>query len=608
MTTFSSGSKRIAIVGCGPCGLTAVKQFRDEGHEVVCFDPNREVGGIWYVDPEDKDRTAVYQGGYLTIDNKLMCYSDDQPEGPGEFYTFQQYEEYLVNYSYKFDLRKHIKLESKVVKTCKKGGGWDVTYCNTATNLETTEHFDMLVVSTGSNGTNKIPKEIEGFEGEVCLSGFYVNNKPFEGKRVLVVGSGESAADMTKEISDAAADCTWSMRNFPAVIPRVPNTYHSTNALTARCHYGVQKTVDAEVVMPGFSESYVLKLLLLPVAVMAFLYELVFYRLLGRAAQLFGMAKKRKTDPFGQKLGQFIDNGTLATPEAKQLIDTWAYLGGNASTLQPGFLIKNAVFITNILNNKLKVNVGGIMKCEGKSVTFKDGSKMDNIDSIMVCIGFKTEFPFLNKDDFPWCGDFRKLWKQSVYPADPTLAFCGFARPISGGVPVCAEMTARVLARLYNGKCSLPKDIHAVVEEDRRFQLYACRHNADITTLITSQLAFMDSLAVVIGCQPQPWKMLFTDPFLLWQVYTYGFNPAQYRLFGPHGDYSTARKACFEMERGWSSLKVMLLIIDSLTPAMLPRLVGIHKWANLSIDVERWSFGGKPRYPEPILKKYVMAD
>jgi len=318
--------------------------------------------------------------------------------------------------------------------------------------------------------------------------------------------------------------------------------------------------------------------------------------------------RKRKLDPFGQELGKYIDHDTLASPDAKSLIDTWAYLGGNASTLQPGFLIKNAVFVTNVLNGKLKVNIGGIMKCEGKSVTFKDGTKMDDIDTIMVCIGFKTEFPFLNKDDFDFCGDFRKLWKQSVYPKDPTLAFTGFARPISGGVPVCAEMTARVLARLLSGECSLPKDVYGAIEKDRTFQRYACRHNCDITPLITSQLAFMDGLAVVIGCQVQPWELLFADPLLLWRTYAWGFNPAQYRLFGPHSNYKSARKACFEMDRGWSALKVLLLSIDGVMPVVCPRLVGLHKRANLSIDVERWSFGGKPRYPEEVLQQYVMAN
>eukprot|EP00931_Biecheleriopsis_adriatica_P080142 TRINITY_DN534_c0_g1_i10.p1 TRINITY_DN534_c0_g1~~TRINITY_DN534_c0_g1_i10.p1 ORF type:complete len:609 (-),score=115.43 TRINITY_DN534_c0_g1_i10:36-1862(-) len=608
MTSFTSGPKRIAIVGCGPCGLTAVKQFLDEGHKVTCFDPNPEVGGIWYVDPKNKDRHAAYEGGHLTIDNKLMCFSDDQPEGPGEIWKFQRYQEYLVSYSRKFNLRKHIKLQHKVVKARKAGAGWDVTARNVATDAEITEHFDMLVISTGSNESNKLPAELEGFTGDIVFSGHYVNNKPFAGKKVLLVGNGESSSDITKEISDVTSEFHWSMRNYPIVFPRVPNAHHSTNAMTTRCYYMRVKKQPADEVMPGYSDSYLLKIIFFFLAVLAFVYEVLFYRLWGRKPTPAGHAPGRKLNPFGQECGKYIDLNTPASKEAKSLIDTWAYLGGNLGTQPPAALMKNAVFIPNVLNGKIKVNAAGMSKAEGRSVIFKDGQRVDNIDTAVVCIGFKTEFPFLSKDDFEFCGDFRKLWKNSVHPKDPTIAFCGFARPRSGGVPVCAEMTARCLALAYGGKVSLPKDLDAAAEKDRRYQDYALHHMPCLRTLIASQVAFMDGMAVIVGCQVDQWKLLFTDPVLLWRTYCYSFNPAQYRLFGPHSNYDYARNANLEMDRGFDYLGVLLMSIDTLTPFYFPRLLAWRKYLNANINVEKWSFGGKPRYPEEVLKIKTLEE
>lgn len=43
--------KRVCVVGAGPCGLTTIKQLLDEGHEVVCFDKNPDLGGIWVGTP-----------------------------------------------------------------------------------------------------------------------------------------------------------------------------------------------------------------------------------------------------------------------------------------------------------------------------------------------------------------------------------------------------------------------------------------------------------------------------------------------------------------------------------------------------------------------------
>lgn len=44
---------RVCVVGAGPCGLTTVKQLRDEGHEVVCYDKYSGLGGIWLRDGDD---------------------------------------------------------------------------------------------------------------------------------------------------------------------------------------------------------------------------------------------------------------------------------------------------------------------------------------------------------------------------------------------------------------------------------------------------------------------------------------------------------------------------------------------------------------------------
>jgi biotin transporter BioY len=61
------------------------------------------------------------------------------------------------------------------------------------------------------------------------------------------------------------------------------------------------------------------------------------------------------------------------------------------------------------------------------------------------------------------------------------------------------------------------------------------------------------------------------------------------------------------MDRGWNALKVLMCSIDAVTPFYFPRLVGLHKWAFLSID-DKWAFGGTPRYPKEVLKMHVMAD
>lgn len=88
---------KVAVIGAGPSGLTTIKQLRDEGHEVVCFDKNAGAGGIWYRDDVDQDagdagdhaaqstagETKAYDSLYLTISMKLMAFSDHPYQGGG---------------------------------------------------------------------------------------------------------------------------------------------------------------------------------------------------------------------------------------------------------------------------------------------------------------------------------------------------------------------------------------------------------------------------------------------------------------------------------------------------------------------------------------------
>ena len=67
----------------------------------------------------------------------------------------------------------------------------------------TTQQFDAVAVCSGTHQTPRIPhvRGAERFMGDVRHSSTYQNAKPFNGKRVLCVGIGESSADITHEIA-----------------------------------------------------------------------------------------------------------------------------------------------------------------------------------------------------------------------------------------------------------------------------------------------------------------------------------------------------------------------------------------------------------------------
>lgn len=61
--------KRVVIIGAGPCGLVALKEMRESGHNAILFERSSTLGGIFA-------SAATYPGLHLTISNWLMAFSD----------------------------------------------------------------------------------------------------------------------------------------------------------------------------------------------------------------------------------------------------------------------------------------------------------------------------------------------------------------------------------------------------------------------------------------------------------------------------------------------------------------------------------------------------
>lgn len=222
---------KVCVVGAGPCGLTTIKQLRDEGHDVVCFDKNADLGGLWlrHEDPQtDADEMKAYDNLMLTISMKLMAYSD-HPFGDGRvFYTRAQYLEYLHGYADRFGLAECVSFGAEVTDIRREGRRWTVT--TVREGVTSSETFDAVAVCSGPFKTpNRQIPGLESFTGEVVHSSEYRNRDRFAGKRVLIVGMAESGADLVREIGDAATECTLAIRSYTYLLPRVFNRTRTTD-------------------------------------------------------------------------------------------------------------------------------------------------------------------------------------------------------------------------------------------------------------------------------------------------------------------------------------------------------------------------------------------
>lgn len=168
---------------------------------------------------------------------------------------------------------------------------------------------------------------------------------------------------------------------------------------------------------------------------------------------------------------------------------------------------------------------------DGNTVHFQDGASAD-YDAAVLCTGYERDLTVgdLSVQD----GNVRNLYRHFLHPDHAgRVAFIGFVRPFSGGIPVCAEMQARYFARVLSGKLHPPRDLPAVIADEKAWEEHWTALSPRHTESHPSQILYMDALAREIGCL-LPLRSLLLNPKLFTQVWFGSFNPSAYRIVGPH--------------------------------------------------------------------------
>ena len=119
--------QRVAVVGLGACGLTALKNLREAGFDAVGFEGNSYVSGLWQ-HSEDPEKTTVLKTTVANLSKRLACYTDfPYPDETPDFATAAQTAEYLDRYAKHFDLVSHSRLNTRVQRIARDGDHWSLS-------------------------------------------------------------------------------------------------------------------------------------------------------------------------------------------------------------------------------------------------------------------------------------------------------------------------------------------------------------------------------------------------------------------------------------------------------------------------------------------------
>ena len=205
------------VIGAGPSGLTALKNLLALGIPAECLEREDDVGGNWYFGSE---ASSVFASTRLISSKSLTAYTDfPMPREWPAYPHHTQCLDYLRRYARHFDLLPQIRPHSSVERLePAPEGGWIV---HVADRQPT--RYAGVVIASGHNREPRWPELPGTFSGTLLHACHYKSpTQPIDiaGKRVLVIGGGNSACDIAVDCAGHAAETVLSMRRGYYLVPR----------------------------------------------------------------------------------------------------------------------------------------------------------------------------------------------------------------------------------------------------------------------------------------------------------------------------------------------------------------------------------------------------
>jgi dimethylaniline monooxygenase (N-oxide forming) len=354
------------------------------------------IGGNWRYE-NDNGTSSAYKSLHINSARKLMSYEafpmpEDYPDYPSHY----QVAKYFDDYADRFGLRERITFRTEVVSVQPLGAGgadgaaegeWEVTV-EDVDGRRRSETYRAVFVANGHHWKARWPEPpfpgADEYQGEQMHVHHYREPDVLEGKRVLVLGIGNSAVDVAVESSRIAERTFLAMRRSAYVIPKFLGG----------------KPID-EATPPV--ATY------LPMSVRRFFMK-----------RLLKMT-----------VGEMTDYG-LAKPDHK-LLEAHPTV---SSELLP-----------RIGHGDIAVKPNIDRFAGGRSVRFADGSE-EEIDLVIYCTGYEIAFPFLDERVFAARDNRMPLYRRAVSVESPGLYFVGFIQPLGPIMPIAeaqAEWLADLL-------------------------------------------------------------------------------------------------------------------------------------------------------------------
>ena len=411
----------VALIGAGSSGIAVAKALHERGVPFDCYEKSDRVGGNW-VFGNRNEMSSAYKSLHINTSRKRMEYADfPMPADYPDFPHHSQIAAYFDSYVDHFGFRDSIRFETGVEHVER---GDDGVY-TLRTDTGETHRYDAVLVANGHHWDMRWPEP--AFPGsdttkiEQIHAHQYKDEAQLDGKRVVVLGMGNSAMDIAVDASYHSPEVYLAARRGAWIFPK----------------YVGSKPVD-------------------------------------RADQLFANPRipfKIRQRALGlmmrQTVGKMEDYG-LPKPDHRV---------GEAHPTISGRILDR------LAHGAIKPKPN-IARLHENDVEFADGSRVE-ADLVVYCTGYKISFPFFDEDFISAPGNHIELFRRVFHPDLSDVAFIALLQPLGAIMPLAeaqGQWLASYLRGEYRlpAKGELVDDIRRDQEYLRKRYVASKRHTIQV--------------------------------------------------------------------------------------------------------------------------------
>ncbi len=210
------GDPTYAVIGAGPSGLSAARALQKAGIEVDGYEASRGVGGLWDI---ENPRSTMYESAHLISSRTTTEFAEFPMDTTADYPSHRTLVRYFRDFADRFGLTERFRFDTRVTSVSREDDGtWMLRAEGPAGPVE--QRYTGIILANGTLAEPNIPTFRGEFTGELMHTSEYKTATQLTGKRVLIIGAGNSGCDIAVDAVHHAASVDMSVRRGYYFVPR----------------------------------------------------------------------------------------------------------------------------------------------------------------------------------------------------------------------------------------------------------------------------------------------------------------------------------------------------------------------------------------------------